>query len=248
MESLLMCEKLERAVGERNWLDIMIVYFDDYASGQRDFARRLNWLVGEMNEVCEGRVTFVQELQNVAGETMPVKVVVFLEEMMNKEGSREYELHNLEKEAKETICEIEFFVGKEIAEDIRLAREINALCMRLTTVVDEREAFADELDMLAQKYVPGKMAEFTKRVQSEDIANLMKLKIVGREFELRAQENELFIKKLKAFSYLSASLGQWKMGWKFVVPPASFILIDYATVVGLIGGFAVFQEDQRTVY
>ncbi|GKA42126.1 hypothetical protein Tco_0734786 [Tanacetum coccineum] len=83
MESLPMCKKLERAVGKHNWLDMMIVYFDDYASGQRDFARRLNWLVGEMNE-----------------------------------GSREWELRNLEKEAKETIREIEFFVGK-LMRDVR---------------------------------------------------------------------------------------------------------------------------------
>ncbi|GKF48454.1 hypothetical protein Tco_0141705, partial [Tanacetum coccineum] len=33
----------------------------------------------------------------------------------------------------------------EISEDLRLAREINALCACLTVVVDEREAFADEL-------------------------------------------------------------------------------------------------------
>nr|GEZ36631.1 hypothetical protein [Tanacetum cinerariifolium] len=72
--------------------------------------------------------------------------------------------------------------------------------MRLTAIVDEREAFADELDMLAGKYVPGKMAEFTKRVQSKDIPNLMKLQILGREFELRVQEKELFIKKLKGSS------------------------------------------------
>ncbi|GKA61783.1 hypothetical protein Tco_0761302 [Tanacetum coccineum] len=85
----------------------------------------------------------------------------------------------------------------EIAEDVRLTREINLLCMCLTVIVDEREAFADELDMLAGKYVSGKMAEFTKRVQSKDIPNLMKLQILGREFELRAQENELFIEKLK---------------------------------------------------
>ncbi|GJV44678.1 hypothetical protein Tco_1429214 [Tanacetum coccineum] len=86
---------------------------------------------------------------------------------------------------------------REISQDLRLAREINTLCVRLTAVVDEREAFADELDMLARKYVPGKMAEFTKQVQSKDIPNLMKLQILGREFELRAQEKELFIEKLK---------------------------------------------------
>nr|GEY40460.1 hypothetical protein [Tanacetum cinerariifolium] len=51
---------------------------------------------------------------------------------------------------------------REIREDLRLAREINALCMRLTAIVDERKVFADELDMLAGKYMPKKMAEFTK--------------------------------------------------------------------------------------
>ncbi|GJT06815.1 hypothetical protein Tco_0841277 [Tanacetum coccineum] len=104
-------DKQRGAIGERNWLDMMIVYFDDYASEQ-DFARRLNWLVGEMNEACEGKVAFFQELWNVVGKTVPAKVAVFLEEMMNKEGSREWELCNLEKEAKERVCEIEFFMGK----------------------------------------------------------------------------------------------------------------------------------------
>ncbi|GKC38752.1 hypothetical protein Tco_1051136 [Tanacetum coccineum] len=86
---------------------------------------------------------------------------------------------------------------REISEDLRLAREIDALCMRLTAIVDEREVFADELDMLAGKYVPDKMVKFTKQVQNKDVPNLMKLQILGREFELRAQEKELFIEKLK---------------------------------------------------
>ncbi|GKC97485.1 hypothetical protein Tco_1167760 [Tanacetum coccineum] len=38
---------------------------------------------------------------------------------------------------------------REISEDLRLAREINALCARLTAIVNKREAFADELDILA---------------------------------------------------------------------------------------------------
>ncbi|GJU16750.1 hypothetical protein Tco_1144716 [Tanacetum coccineum] len=86
---------------------------------------------------------------------------------------------------------------REISEDVRLTKEINALCMHLTAIVDEREAFADELDMLTGNYVPDKMAEFTKQVQNKDIPNLMKLRILGREFELRAQGKELFIEKLK---------------------------------------------------
>ncbi|GJZ90659.1 hypothetical protein Tco_0662586, partial [Tanacetum coccineum] len=54
-------------------------------------------------------------------------------------------------------------------EELILAREINALCARLTAIVDERENFADELDIL----------------------------ILRREFELRAREKDLFIEKLK---------------------------------------------------
>ncbi|GJW14104.1 hypothetical protein Tco_0018237 [Tanacetum coccineum] len=42
---------------------------------------------------------------------------------------------------------------REISEDLRLAREINALCARATVIVDERESFVDELDMLAGRPV-----------------------------------------------------------------------------------------------
>ncbi|GJV97350.1 hypothetical protein Tco_1548927 [Tanacetum coccineum] len=52
------------------------------------------------------------ELQSVAGESMPAKTAVFLEEMMNKEGSRECQLADLVNEGREMFCEIEFFVGK----------------------------------------------------------------------------------------------------------------------------------------
>ncbi|GJY04880.1 hypothetical protein Tco_0370820 [Tanacetum coccineum] len=84
-----------------------------------------------------------------------------------------------------------------ITEDLRLAREINALCAGLTAIIDERENFVDELNVLVGRSVPDKMAEFIKEVQSKDIPNLMKLQILGREFKLRAQEKDLFIEKLK---------------------------------------------------
>ncbi|GJS03562.1 hypothetical protein Tco_0320070 [Tanacetum coccineum] len=66
--------------------------------------------------------------------------------------------------------------------------------------------------MLAYKFVPGKMTDFMKEMQDKDIPNLMKLQILGREFELRAHEKDLFIEKLKdgygAFNLPSVSLGQ----------------------------------------
>ncbi|GJU19740.1 hypothetical protein Tco_1153082 [Tanacetum coccineum] len=133
------CKELERAVGGRNWLDMMIVYFDEYAYEQREFTRRLNGLIGEMNEACADRMAFVQELWSVAGESVHAKTV---REIVDKEG---------------------------------LAWQINALCDTLTTVIDGRWAFIEELEMLAYKFVPGKMTEFMKEIQDKDISNLMKL-------------------------------------------------------------------------
>ncbi|GJV15328.1 hypothetical protein Tco_1360651 [Tanacetum coccineum] len=112
-------------------------------------------------------VDFIQELKAVPGTTAAVKTAEFLNDAL------------------------------EISEDLRLAREINALCAHATAIVDERESFIDELDMLAGRSVPGKMAEFMRQVQGKDISNLVKLQILRRELELRAQEKGIFIEKLK---------------------------------------------------
>ncbi|GKD26938.1 hypothetical protein Tco_1233152 [Tanacetum coccineum] len=99
----------------------------------------------------------------------------------------------------ETPQEPQFILRRhrEISEDLRLVREINDLCARVIDIVDERESFVDELDMLVGRPVPDKMAEFMRQVQGKDIPNLMKLQILEREFELRAQEKGVFIEKLK---------------------------------------------------
>ncbi|GJU21624.1 hypothetical protein Tco_1154966 [Tanacetum coccineum] len=203
MEWLPKCKELEKAVSGRNWLDMMVVYFDEYAYEQREFACRVNRLIGEMNEACADRMAFVRELRSVAGETIPAKTAAFFKEMLNKEGTIEWQLADVQREAKERVHKIEFFVGKLMrdarakCDDVRLAMQINALCNTLTEVIDERWSFIGELDMLAYKFVPGKMVEFMKEMQDKDISNLMKLQILGREFELMACEKDLFIQKLK---------------------------------------------------
>ncbi|GKA58274.1 hypothetical protein Tco_0757462 [Tanacetum coccineum] len=80
------------------------------------------------------------------------------------------------------------YYRRAVSEDLRLAREINALCTGLTAVIKERENFVDELDVLVDRFVPEKMAEFMKESQGKDTPNQMKLQILGREFELRARE------------------------------------------------------------
>nr|GEV71919.1 hypothetical protein [Tanacetum cinerariifolium] len=62
------------------------------------------------------------------------------------------------------------YCQRAMGDDVRLARQINALCGTLTEVIKEKENFVVELDMLAGKFVPGKMAEFMKEMLGKDIA------------------------------------------------------------------------------
>nr|GEU29093.1 hypothetical protein [Tanacetum cinerariifolium] len=186
------CEDLKIVVGGRNWLDMIIVYFDEYAYEQREFTRRLNGLIGEMNEACADRMAFIQELQSVVGEFVPAKTAVFFKQMMNKEANVKVDG---DKGAIVKACG--YFVGMCILEGDCGQRGINALCDTLTGVIDGRWAFIEELELLAYKFVPGKMTEFMKEIQDKDILNLMKLQIFGREFELMPREKDLFIAKLK---------------------------------------------------
>ncbi|GJR60296.1 hypothetical protein Tco_1502458 [Tanacetum coccineum] len=89
------------------------------------------------------------------------------------------------------------YCRRAIVEDERLVWDINSLCAGLTARIEERWSFIGKLDVLADEYVPDKMAEFLKETQSKDIDKLMKLQILGREFELRIGEKRNFIKKLK---------------------------------------------------
>ncbi|GJY71241.1 hypothetical protein Tco_0474944 [Tanacetum coccineum] len=72
---------------------------------------------------------------------------------------------------------------REIVADLRLAREINALCTRVIAIVDERERFVDELDLLMGRYVPDKMADFMKEVQGKDTPNLLQLRLTAMKLE-----------------------------------------------------------------
>ncbi|GJV66480.1 hypothetical protein Tco_1481989 [Tanacetum coccineum] len=163
MEWLPMCAELEMAVGACNWLDMVVLYCQKFSSEHQEFAINMSRLVGEMNEACQDRIAFVRELESVAGVTVMAKTIVFLKQMMDKEGSREWQLCDLVKEAKERALEIELFVQKMMCdtEDLRLAREINALCARVTAIIDERENFVDELDILVGRSVPAELVANT---------------------------------------------------------------------------------------
>nr|GEW29590.1 hypothetical protein [Tanacetum cinerariifolium] len=93
-----------------------------------------------------------------------------------------------------------FFMMKE--SEVKIGEKANyILNLRrggvLTAHIEEREYFIDALDILADRFVPEKMAEFMKETQEKDRNRLMRLEILGREFELRADKKKHFIEKLK---------------------------------------------------
>nr|GEZ25322.1 hypothetical protein [Tanacetum cinerariifolium] len=118
----------------------------------------------EIVNAYDKKVDFIWELEAMLGVDAAVKIIKFLNENLWKDEKRLRKLRNMEidttMKAGHSVSLRTFDV--EISEELRLAREVNALCDCLTVVVDEREAFTDELDMLAGKYVLGKLAEFTK--------------------------------------------------------------------------------------
>ncbi|GKD12841.1 hypothetical protein Tco_1197248 [Tanacetum coccineum] len=62
------------------------------------------------------------------------------------------------------------YYRRAISADLRLARVINGLCAGLIAIIEERENFVDELDILGDRFVPSKMAEFQKETQSGVVA------------------------------------------------------------------------------
>ncbi|GJW12562.1 hypothetical protein Tco_1578389 [Tanacetum coccineum] len=89
------------------------------------------------------------------------------------------------------------YCRRAVVEESSLACEINGLCAGLTARIEEMEYFIDELDSVSDVFVPEKMAKFMKETQEIDRNRLMRLQILGREFELRADEKNRFIEKLK---------------------------------------------------
>ncbi|GJZ08541.1 retrovirus-related pol polyprotein from transposon TNT 1-94 [Tanacetum coccineum] len=62
--------------GFEGYLKMVVEFADEH----QDFALRVKRLIGDMREVWEDRIAFVRELWSVAGETVPEKTAVFLED------------------------------------------------------------------------------------------------------------------------------------------------------------------------
>nr|GEZ46795.1 hypothetical protein [Tanacetum cinerariifolium] len=95
----------------------------------------------------------------------------------------------------------------------------------LTARIKEKEYFIDELDILVDRFVLEKMTEFLKKTQEKDRNRLMRVQILGREFELRADEKNQFIETLKGNKFFAALYF-----WLYVV---DFVSLNLTTEFGI---------------
>nr|GEU48823.1 hypothetical protein [Tanacetum cinerariifolium] len=164
---------------------MMIVYCQKYADEHRDFALRVNTLVGQMNEACLDRISFVHELQSVAGATVPVKTVLLLEKMMDKKGNMEWyqkeETIDRRLLITELRCNVDssdwidvlsYFCQKAAAEDRRFATQLNTLHEEMANVCEKRMNLAYEPRSVKGTIVAGKAAEFMTDTLRKDDAEM----------------------------------------------------------------------------
>nr|GEW02735.1 hypothetical protein [Tanacetum cinerariifolium] len=138
-----------------------------------------------------------EELQSVMGMAVPAKTAVFLEKMMEKQEGMESHQSDSDKEANKMAHETNAFLFKLMDEE-PFYRPLS-ICDELRCAISSAD-WDRQFILYCQRAMgedQRKMPEFIKETMNKDVSNLMKLQILGSEFELRAREKDLFIKKLK---------------------------------------------------
>ncbi|GKB87854.1 hypothetical protein Tco_0960126 [Tanacetum coccineum] len=175
-----------------------------------------------MNEACLDRGAFVRELWSVTGETVLAMTAVFLEKIMDKEGNREWQLRDLEKEAREMAFEIESFLfklmgvehsykrvfggddGQSGVPPVALKPHGSPLFRELTRVADSDNA-KDQLSVLFRREVveDSKKMEYFYKLSNElretldDMQAASRLMLMARETQDKVHEKTNFIVTLR---------------------------------------------------
>ncbi|GKA36415.1 hypothetical protein Tco_0722906, partial [Tanacetum coccineum] len=82
LTSLAKCAALKERVGDWEWADIMVLYCQNAAEEDSEFARRMGILLEEMEAAYNERVDFIKELEVVPGVDAVVKTAEFLNDAL----------------------------------------------------------------------------------------------------------------------------------------------------------------------
>nr|GEU82002.1 hypothetical protein [Tanacetum cinerariifolium] len=164
----------------KSWLDLRLIRFGTKGGSARSLHLRVS-------VVCE---------------SVPAKTVVFLEEMMNKESSRECQLADLVNEGREMVREIEFFVGKLMRDARRMSSRLQRkfrnrqLSGQLRNGMRMRDIYIRELRTSAMSDEVLESIEILKRVQLDDMKKASRFLLMAREIQSKVFEKNTFIARL----------------------------------------------------
>nr|GEX50440.1 hypothetical protein [Tanacetum cinerariifolium] len=94
---------------------------------------------------CYRSLLLMREMEDTAREKTRMTALSICDELRRSVNSLDWEPQFI------------YYCERAKLDDIRLARQINALCDTLTNVIDERLTFVRELEMLAYKYLEGSL-------------------------------------------------------------------------------------------
>ncbi|GJW22733.1 hypothetical protein Tco_0033355 [Tanacetum coccineum] len=171
MEWLPKCAELEMAVGSQNWLGMMVVYCQNAAKEDWEFATRVNRMRGDMIVACEERVSFVTELETlsdvtaacgalrdaVGGCDWPRMMVLYCQKSVEDDRSFARRLNNLLQEMESAYDEkVNFIRELEAVSDLDLWHVITngdsqPIQKNLKTKLDEVIPFEKQSDDLKKK-------------------------------------------------------------------------------------------------
>ncbi|GJT87672.1 hypothetical protein Tco_1069389 [Tanacetum coccineum] len=127
------------------------------------------------------------------------------------------------------------YCHRAISEDSRLAREINDLCARVTSIIEERESFVDELDVLAERHVQEMMAKFMR--ETLDCAVAAALLVVSLLFKNRVAQSVSVL----------AGTERGAIGLEYTVEMHTCLYSLITPAASSVRGIQIYAKDFETV-
>ena len=91
---------------------------------------------------------------------------------------------------------VAFYCHQASLEDIQMAREVNAVCVKLVGIITERGRFIEELESVDNFFV-NKTVEHLRELQIKDDQKVDHMVIMTEALDLSAHDKDVFVMKLK---------------------------------------------------
>ena len=89
-----------------------------------------------------------------------------------------------------------FYCHQASLKDIQMAREVNAVCVKLVGIITQRGRFTKELESVDNFFV-NKTVEHLRELQRKDDQKVEHMVVMTNALDLSARDKDVFVMKLK---------------------------------------------------